>query len=538
MLFQTRILLTSLGLLAACGGRSTHEVNRNRLASFTVGRYIPSEGKPAWAYLDLAMVRKDKPSRIDRRIEQSSYQTGQYTEITTRVEAGDYRIALAYYDKNKTLRYESCKENPNEIDRAHDIRAGETYRTKIRICEAESGEVVGEVPSLDTTDVEITPEMMGGAENPNSGNTQQGQGSSNGNPFVGQQLYVNPKYASSVESSRLKEPALAAAMAKLKAVSTGVWIDRIASISKIEPVLMDIQRLQKSTGKSYIATFVIYNLPERDCAAKASAGELAAAENGLNRYKAEYIDKIAGLFAKYADVKIAAIVEPDSLPNMATNMGQSKCVVAAPLYKEGVAYAIQRLGQKHVALYLDAAHGGWLGWPENRRKVAQVFKEVLDMAGGPQRIRGFASNVSNYSPLSVTTATQQSQDYYQFNPAIDELTFVKLLSQDFQAAGITQRHFVIDTGRNGNPKSRTNWGSWCNVEEAAIGERPRIAPADGVDAYLWIKPPGESDGTSNSSAARFDSSCTSADSKLGAPEAGEWFHDHFVSMVRMASPAL
>ena len=538
MLFKKTSFLSVIGLLAACGGGHSPDVPSNRLASFTVGRFTPQAGKPNWESLELTMVRQDKPSTMERKIALNSYQNGRYEEITSKVEAGEYRIRLAYYDSNHTLRYESCKLNPDEIKRAHFISAGEVYRTTISICDADSGQVSGNVPSLDVSSVEITPELNDGS-NPNaSGNAQQSPQTLNGNPFVGSQLYVNPVYARSVESSMQKEPALANQMGKLRNVSTAVWIDRIASISKIEPVLSDIRRMQKANGRSYLATFVIYNLPERDCAAKASAGELSALDNGLSRYRTEYIDVIANLFAKYSDIKIAAIVEPDSLPNLATNMGLSKCVTAAPLYKQGVAYAIQKLALKHVALYLDAAHGGWLGWPENRKKVAQVFKEVLDLAGGSQKIRGFASNVSNYSPLRVNQASQQSPDYYQFNPAIDELTFVQLMVQDFQEAGIEHRNFVIDTSRNGNPKSRKNWGSWCNVDQAAIGERPTLAPAPGIDAYLWIKPPGESDGTSRSSATRFDSSCVSADSKMGAPEAGEWFHEHFTSMVRNASPAL
>ena len=43
---------------------------------------------------------------------------------------------------------------------------------------------------------------------------------------------------------------------------------------------------------------------------------------------------------------------------------------------------------------------------------------------------------------------------------------------------------------------RIHAGNWCNQSGAGLGERPRASPADGIDAYVWIKPPGESDGSS------------------------------------------
>lgn len=51
-------------------------------------------------------------------------------------------------------------------------------------------------------------------------------------------------------------------------------------------------------------TFVIYNFPDRDCSASASAGELVIAEGGVEAYKSEYIDPIVELVKEYADVRI------------------------------------------------------------------------------------------------------------------------------------------------------------------------------------------------------------------------------------------
>ena len=58
----------------------------------------------------------------------------------------------------------------------------------------------------------------------------------------------------------------------------------------------------------------------------------------------------------------------------------------------------------NVTSYLDAAHGGWLGWDNNLSKVMPIYKEVLDNAGGPQVIRGFATNTANYQALGSTSS--------------------------------------------------------------------------------------------------------------------------------------
>ena len=91
----------------------------------------------------------------------------------------------------------------------------------------------------------------------------------------------------------------------------------------------------------------------------------------------------------HPDQRIAMILEPDSLANLVTNIANPKCQAAEGIYKRGIAYAIAQLSQPNVFLYLDAAHAGWLGWPRNLVKSLAVYKEVLTMAGGPERIRGF-----------------------------------------------------------------------------------------------------------------------------------------------------
>jgi len=67
------------------------------------------------------------------------------------------------------------------------------------------------------------------------------------------------------------------------------------------------------------------------------------------------------------------------------------------------------------------------------------------------------------------------------------------------------------------------------------------APVDdgsALDAYVWVKPPGESDGTSDKTQPRFDSECVSRDSAPNAPQAGQFFTSHFLEMLTHASPKL
>ena len=59
-----------------------------------------------------------------------------------------------------------------------------------------------------------------------------------------------------------------------------------------------------------------------------------------------------------------------------------------------------------------------------------------------------------------------------------------------------------------------------------------------IDAIVWVKPGGECDGTSNTSAARYDSTCSLSDAKQPAPEAGTWFEAYFEDLLNFANPTL
>lgn len=355
-----------------------------------------------------------------------------------------------------------------------------------------------------------------------------------GNPFAGSTFFINPGYVTSVESAATADPVNAALLRKVAAFPTAIWLDSIAAVQSVSPLLDQAQEQQARGRQPVVTVFVVYDLPNRDCSAEASNGELSVESGGEERYKAEFIDKIAAQFQAHSAQKIVAIVEPDSLPNIVTNMNVPKCVASEQTYRRSVAYAISKLSMPHVYLYLDAAHAGWLGWDDNRGRAAQVYREVLNLAGGVDKIRGFATNVANYTMLNGNEGSKLESS----NPCPNEMSYVEKLSRNLRAVGIMDAGFIIDTSRNGRAGIRKKWGSWCNIKGAGLGERPRVSPAPLLDAYYWIKPPGESDGTSDPSAPRFDVNCQSSDSAQGAPQAKEWFQSFFVELAQNANPPL
>lgn len=354
------------------------------------------------------------------------------------------------------------------------------------------------------------------------------------NPFAGARLYVNPDYVADLRAVAQRHPEAAALVRKMEAFPTAVWESRIADAASVARHLDAARRQQPAGGPPVATTFVVYDLPGRDCNAQASAGELPPDASGEARYEHQFIDVIAAAFRAHHDQRIAVILEPDSLANLVTNLQNPRCASVADIYKRGIAYAISKLAMPNVSVYLDAAHAGWLGWPKNLVRAVPLYKEVLNLAGGADRIRGFAVNVSNYDPARVVGAAPRDPHA----APNDELGYVDDLARALESAGITGKKFIVDSGRNGRAYIRSAAGSWCNVKGAGLGERPRAAPAPLVDAYLYVKVPGESDGTSDSRAARFDPTCGSDDATPGAPEAGTMFDAYLVDLLRNAEPPL
>lgn len=188
---------------------------------------------------------------------------------------------------------------------------------------------------------------------------------------------------------------------------------------------------------------MVYDLPDRDCAAAASNGEWSIANGGAANYKG-YINRIRQWLISYSDVRVILAVEPDSLANLVTNMNVAKCSNAASTYKELVVYAIQQLNLPNVAMYLDAGHAGWLGWAANIGPAATLFSSIYSSAGKPAAVRGLATNVANYNGWNLTTAPS----YTQGNSNYDEIHYVNALAPLLTSAGFPA-HFITDTSRNG-----------------------------------------------------------------------------------------
>jgi cellulose 1,4-beta-cellobiosidase len=369
-----------------------------------------------------------------------------------------------------------------------------------------------------------------------------------GNPFLGTDYYTNPDFADEIEITIKAHPELETQLRKTQNISAAYWIDTIDRIGNITKVLEGAKAQQAKTGKKTLTTFIVYDLPNRDCAAAASNGELLCADSacteGLNTYRTKYIDPIVQIFKKYPDQPIVAVVEPDSLGNVATNLAVQKCAIAENAYLTGIAYSIAQLSTlPNVYIYLDACHGGWLGWDDNRVKISQIFLKVLTAAGGVDKIRGFATNTANYQPLgSLTSTADPCKLESQYNHAINEVKYVSMLSQSLQSVGITGKGFIIDTARSGVTNMRSDCSNWCNINNSGLGIRPTSDTSSSglsiIDAYYWLKTPGESDGTSDANAPRYDFHCGSVDSYKPSPQAGLWNSEFYVMLVKNANPPL
>jgi len=428
------------------------------------------------------------------------------------------------------------------------------------------------------------------------------------NPYAGATGYVNPEWRTKANA----EPG----GNRISNNPTGVWLDRIAAINGVNggmglrAHLNEALAQDTANGASPLTIqIVIYNLPGRDCAALASNGELGP--NDLPRYQAEYIDPIANIMGEtqYRNLRIVTIIEIDSIPNLVTNVsGRPTATTMCDTmnqnggYINGVGYALARLGAiPNIYNYIDAAHHGWIGWSDNFGATATKLAQAANANGAtPAVVHGFITNTANYSALQEpyiningTIGGQQVKqsawvDWNQYN---DELSFAQAFRQQLISAGFTGGGtdgigMLIDTSRNGwgncvqapcpalanrptGPSTSTDLntnvnqsridrrihkGNWCNQTGAGLGERPRANPAGGIDAYVWIKPPGESDGSSteipNNEGKGFDRMCDptyggnarNGNNMTGAlpssPISGQWFSAQFRQLMANAYPPL
>ncbi|MEU6351252.1 glycoside hydrolase family 6 protein [Streptomyces sp. NPDC047072] len=221
------------------------------------------------------------------------------------------------------------------------------------------------------------------------------------------------------------------------------------------------------------ALFVAYNIPHRDCG-QHSAGGAADAD----AYRA-WIGQFA---AALGDARALVVLEPDAVAHIVDGCTPEE---DAGEREQLLGEAIARLKeQPHTKVYLDAGNPAWIREPW---KLVEPLKR-----SGIERADGFSLNVSNFQTDAATRK------------------YGLQLSGDLGG-----KHFVVDSSRNGNGPLP---GAWCNPPGRALGKRPTTdtgVPA--LDAYLWIKRPGESDGTCE-----------------GGPDAGKWWPEYALGLARNA----
>lgn len=418
------------------------------------------------------------------------------------------------------------------------------------------------------------------------------------NPYAGAQGFINPTWAAQVKTGASQVGSILGKQeARTAQYSTAIWLSSIATLksntagsSGLARMLNAAETQAASSKQPIIVTLVLADLPDRQCENPASNSELHIKNGGLRTYESSYIDAIVNTLkqARYRNLRFAAIIEPDVLPTLVTDLNNARCVVASSTYILGIQYALNKLHALPNAYnYLDIAKPDWLGWNDHFHiAVSLITTLVKGTSAGLKSIDGFASNIGNYVPTSepYLTANQlvsgkpvRSALFYQGNPYIDMLTYDKAMRQAFIAAGFPDSiGMLIDTSRNGwggpdrptGPSTskylnifvnasridrRLKRNDWCN-QPGGLGARPQANPVDGIAAFVWIKTPGLSDGTGtlipkgsqNPSGQSPNSMCASISSDgqqptgamPNAPIAGSWFQAGFDTLVQNAYPPL
>lgn len=292
-----------------------------------------------------------------------------------------------------------------------------------------------------------------------------------GNPFEGVSFFVPPYTNADQARRRLQttNPAEAALIAKIADTPQARWVGDWSG----EPKTAAGNFVSSAAKANQGALFIAYNIPNRDCG-QYSKGGAADPE----KYK-QWIDSFAEGIGQ--DKRAVIVLEPDALGHLTECLSEADQAQRLALLKYAVATFEALPG---VSVYLDAGHSRWV-------PAAEMAKRL--QAAGIDKARGFALNTSNYI-------------------ADDEL----IAYGDEIVSLVGETHYIIDSSRNGNGAAPDN--AWCNPEGRALGRRPTSDTGHPqLDAYAWLKSPGESDGE-----------CA------GGPAAGRWFHERAVEMARNA----
>ena len=287
------------------------------------------------------------------------------------------------------------------------------------------------------------------------------------NPLAGKRLYVDPnstakREAETLRRSRPQDAALLSQIADQPVARwLGGWVGDIGR--EVDAAVSTI------TGTGSLPVFVAYNIPGRDCGQYSAGGA-----NGGDAYR-----RWMGAFASGLRGRPALVVlEPDALAGIDCLNASGQQQRLALLREAVVVLKAQR-----ADVYIDAGNARW--------KSADVMAARLRQAGIAQA-DGFSLNVSNYIDNAANIA---------FGEKLSRL--------------LGGKHFIIDTSRNGLGSTR----DWCNARGQALGVAPTTRTGHPlVDAFLWIKQPGESDGTCQ-----------------GGPKAGSWWSDIALELSRAAA---
>jgi endoglucanase len=291
-----------------------------------------------------------------------------------------------------------------------------------------------------------------------------------GNPFAARPQYdgADPALVTAARQAAADGDAdRSGLLTRLDGVPTGIWLTPERYPTPDDAAAVVAAAVQDAHGKGETPVFVVYGVPGRDCTGGESSGGLA---------EVDYLPWVRAI-AHEAGHSSVVVLEPDALP------GAVQCGVTStrvPLLKQAVA----ALRAADVTTYVDAGHSSWV--------PATTIADLLDEVG-VDSVRGFSLNVSNYQPTDAEVA----------------------YGRDLSAL-VGGAHFIVDTGRNGIGDGAV--GDWCNPTGRALGRAPgHVEEAGPLDGYVWVKPPGESDGACH-----------------GGPAAGELWPDRAVALATAA----
>jgi endoglucanase len=270
-------------------------------------------------------------------------------------------------------------------------------------------------------------------------------------------LYVYPGNPLFAAAARLKSRGRSADSADLQAIAStasGIWAaDQAGEMAEIRQVT------RSASQQHTIPVIVAYDLPDRDACGHLSSG------NDMS--PAGYVAWINQLASAIGRASAIVVVEPDGVPDIIRNcLSRQKAAQRYQLLR----YAMHKLGALPSArVYLDAGNPGMFADPA---PIARALKRAGILYG-----RGFSANVANFQWTGLVVSWSQRLE--------------RALGHNMRA--------VIDTSRNGNgPYAGPDSPQWCNPPGRALGLAPKLNPGPaGVDAYLWIKDPGASDGQCN-----------------------------------------